>query len=146
MVHAGNVFLAGIHPSITWMSGSFKSMRWNACVYRLHLSLYFHPKEFLGMESEPMLSATEKSPLPESQRRVKPARLHQAGQPAQHTTHWAPSRRTASPTHYPLSYIRQDSQPNTLPTEACRQGSSPGTTVSSPPSSDNSLANKIKLK
>ena len=49
--------------------------------------------------------------------------LHQAGQPAQHTTmelfqpHPAPSR-TASPTHYHGAIpapIKQDSQPNTLP-------------------------------
>ena len=42
-----------------------------------------------GMESEPMLTAREKSPLPEAHRRVEPATLHQAGQPTQHTTHWA---------------------------------------------------------
>ena len=30
-------------------SGSFESMRWNACVHRLDLGLYSHPKEvFLG--------------------------------------------------------------------------------------------------
>ena len=48
MVHTGCVFVAGIHPSITWLSGSFESMRWNACVYRLDLGLYSHPKEFFG--------------------------------------------------------------------------------------------------
>ena len=30
------------------MSGSFESVRWSACVRRLDLSLYSHPKEFLG--------------------------------------------------------------------------------------------------
>ena len=30
------------------MSGSFESQRWSACVYRLDLSLYSYPKEFLG--------------------------------------------------------------------------------------------------
>ena len=30
------------------MSGSFESMRWNACVHRLDLGLYSHLKEFLG--------------------------------------------------------------------------------------------------
>ena len=30
------------------MSGSFESVRWNACVHRLDLGLYSHPKEFLG--------------------------------------------------------------------------------------------------
>ena len=48
MVHAGCVFVAGIHPSKTWMLASFESVRWNACVHRLDLGLYSHPKEFLG--------------------------------------------------------------------------------------------------
>ena len=30
------------------MSRSFEPVRWNACVYRLYLGLYSHPKEFLG--------------------------------------------------------------------------------------------------
>ena len=30
------------------MSGSFQSVRWNACLHRLHLGLYSHPKEVLG--------------------------------------------------------------------------------------------------
>ena len=48
MVHAGGVFVAGIYTSRTCMSGSFESVRWNACVHRLDLSLYSHAKEFLG--------------------------------------------------------------------------------------------------
>ena len=32
MVRAGCVFGAGIHPSRTWTSGSFESVRWNACI------------------------------------------------------------------------------------------------------------------
>ena len=48
MVHAGCVFVSGNHPFRTWMSGSFESMQWNACVHRLDLGLYSHPKEFLG--------------------------------------------------------------------------------------------------
>ena len=32
------------------MSRSFESMGWNACVHRLDLGLYSHPKEFLGNE------------------------------------------------------------------------------------------------
>ena len=44
----GVFFVAGIHPSRTWTSGSFESVRWNACVHRLDLGLYSHPKEFLG--------------------------------------------------------------------------------------------------
>ena len=30
------------------MSGSFWSVQWNACVHRLDLGLYSHPKEFRG--------------------------------------------------------------------------------------------------
>ena len=30
------------------MSGPFESVRWNACVHRLDLGLYSHPKEFWG--------------------------------------------------------------------------------------------------
>ena len=48
MVRAGCVFVAGIHPSRTWTSGSFESVRWNACVHRLDLGLYSHSKEFFG--------------------------------------------------------------------------------------------------
>ena len=61
-------------------------MRWNACVHRPDLGLYSHPKEFLGMESEPMLTPREKPPLPEAQRRVEPMMLHHTGQRAQLTT------------------------------------------------------------
>ena len=46
MVHAGCVFYCWHSPSRTWMSGSFASVRWNACVHRLNLSFYSHPKEF----------------------------------------------------------------------------------------------------
>ena len=46
MVHAKCVFVAGIHLSRTWMSVSFESMWWNACMHRLDLSLYSHLKEF----------------------------------------------------------------------------------------------------
>ena len=48
MLHTGCVFVAGIHPSRTWISGSFESLRWNACVHRLDLGLYSHLKEFSG--------------------------------------------------------------------------------------------------
>ena len=66
------------------MSGSFESVRWNACVHRLDLGLYSHPKGFFGGEME----SGKKSPLPENspERRVEPTTLHQAGQRAQHTT------------------------------------------------------------
>ena len=42
------------------MSGSVLSVQWNACVHRLDLDLYSHPKELGGggggLESEPMLT------------------------------------------------------------------------------------------
>ena len=44
----GVFFVAGIHTSRTWMSGSFESVRWNVCMHRLDLGLYSHPKEFWG--------------------------------------------------------------------------------------------------
>ena len=72
------------------MSGSFESMGWNACVLRLDFGLYSHPEEFYRMESEPMLTPSEKSPLPEAQRRIDACD--------------AASHRTASPTHYRLNY------------------------------------------
>ena len=41
------------------------------------------------MESEPMLTPREKSPLPEAQRKIKRMTLHHSGQQAQGTTDWA---------------------------------------------------------
>ena len=46
-MHAGCVFVPRIQTSKTRMSGSFESVRWNACVHRLDLGLYSHPKELL---------------------------------------------------------------------------------------------------
>ena len=63
MLDHGCIFVAGIHSSRTVRSGSFESVRWNACVHRLDLGLYSHPKEFWGMESGPMLTSSEESPL-----------------------------------------------------------------------------------
>ena len=66
-MRAGCVFVAGIHPSRTWTSGSFESVQWNACMHRLDLGLYSHPKEFLGEWSlTPCLTPREKSFLPEN--------------------------------------------------------------------------------
>ena len=68
------------------MSGSFESVGLNACVHRLVLGLYSHPKEFLGNGVRThVYSKEKKSPLPEAQRRMEPATLHHAGQQAQHT-------------------------------------------------------------
>ena len=88
MVHAGCVFVASIHPSRTIMSGSFQSVRWNACVHRLDLGLYSHPRLFLGkgvrthVNSKGKIPSTGKFSSEEDQ------------------THDAVSSRTASPTHY----------------------------------------------
>ena len=78
MVRAGCVFIAGIHPSMTWTSGSFESVRWNACVHRLDLGLYSHPKEFFGgngvwthVNSKGKIPSTGKCP----QRRIEHATL-----------------------------------------------------------------------
>ena len=72
----------------------FEFVRWNACVQRLDLGLYSHPKEFFGgMESEPMLTPREISPLPE--------KVSSEEGP----THDAASSRTASPTHYPRAIL-----------------------------------------
>ena len=49
MVHAGRVFVAGIHPSRICAAGSFESLRWNACVHPLDLGLHSYPKEFFGI-------------------------------------------------------------------------------------------------
>ena len=46
------------------MSGSLKFVRENACVNRLDLALYSHPKQFGGIESESMLTLRKKFALP----------------------------------------------------------------------------------
>ena len=88
-VHAAYVFVASIHPSRTWMSGSVEPMWWNACVRRLDVSLYTHPKELYGLESQPMLTPRKKIP---STRRL-----------------WGGSNLCCC--------ITQDKKPNTLPTD-----------------------------
>ena len=111
MVHVGYVFIASIHPSRTWMSGSFESVRGNACVHRLDLGLYSHPKEFLGNGVRTHVNSKGKIPSTRSS--------------AEDWTHDTASYRTASSTHLWRSCsgpycITQDSQPNTLPTELFR--------------------------
>ena len=91
IVHAGCVFVAGIYPSRTWMSGSVETMWWNTCELRLDLGLHSHPKEFWGKGVwSHANSKGKKNPLPV---KFSPERywtldvgLHQAGQRAQHTT------------------------------------------------------------
>ena len=71
------------------MSGSFESVQWKACVHRLDLSLYSYPKDFWGNGVRTHVNSTEKNPLywkNSPQRRIEPTMLHQAEQPAHHTT------------------------------------------------------------
>ena len=89
MVRAGHTFVAGIHPPRTWMSGSLESVQWNACMHRLVLALCCHPKEWLRVRSEPVLTPTEKSSQPD---------YSKEGQ-----THDAASHRIASLTSYQLN-------------------------------------------
>ena len=88
MVHAGCVFVADIHPSRTWTSGSCESVRWNACVHRVDLGLYSLTKEFRGNGVRAHVNSKGKIPLPEN------------FSPEESRTHDAASSRTKSPTHY----------------------------------------------
>ena len=70
------------------MSGSFESVRWNACVHVLDVSLYCHPKEFWGNGVRIHVSYKEKSPHPEK------------FSLEEDQTHDAASHRSVRPTHY----------------------------------------------
>ena len=94
MVHAGCVSVAGIHSSRTWTSGSFKSVRWNTCVHRLELGLFSRPKEFWGNGVRTHVNSKGKNLL-----------------------WWKIFPRGGS---NPQRCIKQDSEPNTLPTELFR--------------------------
>ena len=56
------VFVAGIHLSRTLMSGSFESVQRNACVHRIELGLYSHPKKFFG--NKVRIHANSKGKIP----------------------------------------------------------------------------------
>ena len=119
------VFVAGIHPSRTWTSGSFESVWRNACVHRLDLGLYSHPKEFLGgMEFEPMLTPREQSPLPETFPRggSNPQRCGQRAKTLPTSYSVPPNSKDEIPFtskilptggSNPWRCIKQDSKPNT---------------------------------
>ena len=93
MVHAGCLFVPGIHLSRTWMSGPFQSLRWNACVHRLELGIYSHSKDFWGNGVRTHIkSKGEKKTL---SRKVRGG-----------SNRWR--------------CIMQDSEPNTIPTELFR--------------------------
>ena len=112
-MRAGCVFVAGIHPSRTWTSGSFESVRWNACVHRLGLGLYSHSKEFWGewvwthVNSKGKIPFTGKCP----QRGIEPGTLWTA---SPNTTNelFRPPSRTASPTHYQRAIPAPVYEPN----------------------------------
>ena len=79
------------------MSGAFESLRWNACMHRLDLVLYSHPEEFCfagggggGGARTHVNSKGKKMPSTGGSEEVR--------------TRDAVSHRTASPTHYRLSY------------------------------------------
>ena len=72
------------------MSGSLESVRWNACVHRLILSFYCHPKEVLRNGVRSHVNSKGKFPS--------------TGGSEGGPTHKAASRRTARPTFYLLSY------------------------------------------
>ena len=86
-------FFGDIHLSRTWMSGSFESVRWNACVHRLDLGSYSHPKEFWGNGVRTHINSkgiskgkTPSTGSPEEDRSHNAASRTQG---AQHTTDWA---------------------------------------------------------
>ena len=105
--HDGNLFLLLLlhFPAIfLWFT-----MPWNACVHRLDVGLYSHPKEFRGSGVRIHVNSQGKIPLYQKnspQRRIEPGTttLHQAGQQAQHTISlrwlWTSSSRWSVP---PLS-------------------------------------------
>ena len=72
------------------MSGSFESMWWNACVHRLDLGLYSHPKESGGNGARNHVNSKGKIPSTGGSEEVRTCNTV--------------SHRTASPTHYRLRY------------------------------------------
>ena len=90
MVYAGCVFVASIYPFRTWMSGSFESVWWNACVHRLDFGLYSHPKEFWGNGARTHVNSKENIPSIGASEEVRACDTA--------------SCRTERPTHYQLSY------------------------------------------
>ena len=75
------------------MPGSLESVRWNACVHRQELGLFSHLKEFWGNGVRAHVNS--KGKIPSTGKRFSSE---------EDRTHDAVSSRTASPTHYQLSY------------------------------------------
>ena len=89
MVHAGCVFVAGIHPSRTRMSGSFDPVQRHASAQRLDFGLYSHSREFWGNGVRTHVNSKGKIPS---------TRGSEEGQTCN-----SASCRTVSPTNYWLS-------------------------------------------
>ena len=89
MVGAGCIFVAGIHPSRISMSGSFESVRWNACVHRLDLGL---------LSSERVLGKGVRT------RANSKGKIPSTGGSDEARTRDAASRRTGSQTFYRLIF------------------------------------------
>ena len=88
-------FVASIYPSKTRISESFESVRWSACAHRLDLGLYSHQKEgFLGNGVRTHVNSKGKI-----------------------STGKILLRRGSNPQRC----IKQDSEPNTLPTNYSRR-------------------------
>ena len=66
MVHAGWVFVAGIHPSRTWTSIFWVRAMKCMCAQTRPRFILSSERVFRGMEFEPMLTPREKSPLLEN--------------------------------------------------------------------------------
>ena len=87
MVHAGCVFVA--FTRLGRMSGFFFFLvRAMECMCAQTGPRFILSSERVlgGMESDPILTPREQSPLQEAQRRVETAMLHHVGQRVQHTT------------------------------------------------------------
>ena len=88
-MHAGCMFVASVHLSRTWMSGSFEFEQWNACVHRLDLGLYSHLKELWWKRARNHVKSNWKIPSTRGSEEVRSAMLHHTGQWAQYTTNRA---------------------------------------------------------
>ena len=84
------------------MSGSFKSVRWTACVHRLDLGLYSHPKELGGGGVGVRTHVNSKGKLPSTGKKSS----------EEDQTHDAVSSRTVSPTHYRRAILHPPTPPH----------------------------------
>ena len=79
-------FVAGIHPSWTWMSGSFESVWWTACQF---MEKCKNLKLLQGVVSEPVLALIRKNPF-NCEGQTQEVALHRiAGSVSQCSFNWA---------------------------------------------------------